>query len=101
MRNPGAWVKHAELNAGLRGDGLVTAEREELRRLWREVRILREEREILKPPREVTDFTGTRRRRPPSSLEKTVQAVEAFGQVGAGEGPPRGSADVPGIEGLP
>ena len=72
-----------------------------MRRLRREVRILREEREILRPPREVADFTGARRRRPPSSLEKTVQAVETFGQVGAGEGPPRGSADVPGIEGLP
>jgi transposase len=43
-----AWVKQAELDAGLRSDGLVTAEREELRRLRREVRILREEREILK-----------------------------------------------------
>ncbi|MDR7461151.1 MAG: transposase, partial [Armatimonadota bacterium] len=36
-----AWVKQAELDAGLRGDGLVTAEREELRRLRREARILR------------------------------------------------------------
>ncbi|MDR7598265.1 MAG: transposase [Armatimonadota bacterium] len=54
-----AWVEQAELDAGLRGDRLVTAEREELRRLRREVRILREEREILKAPREVTDFTGT------------------------------------------
>ena len=32
----------------LRSDGLTTAEREELRRLRRENRILREEREILK-----------------------------------------------------
>jgi transposase len=43
-----AWVKQAELDAGLRSDGLTTAEREELRRLRRENRILREEREILK-----------------------------------------------------
>jgi transposase len=43
-----AWVKQAELDAGLRNDGLTTAEREELRRLRRENRILREEREILK-----------------------------------------------------
>jgi len=41
-------VKQAELDAGLRSDGLVTAEREKLRRLRRENRILREEREILK-----------------------------------------------------
>jgi transposase len=43
-----AWGKQAELDAGLRSDGLTTAEREELRRLRRENRILREEREILK-----------------------------------------------------
>jgi transposase len=43
-----AWVKRAELDAGLRSDGLTTAEREEFRRLRRENRILREEREILK-----------------------------------------------------
>jgi transposase len=47
-RTLSAWVKQAELDAGLRSDGLTTAEREELRRLRRENRILREEREILK-----------------------------------------------------
>jgi transposase len=46
-----AWVKQAELDAGLRSDGLTTAEREELRRLRRENRILREERRD--PPHEV------------------------------------------------
>ncbi len=42
------WVKQAALDAGQRNDGLTTEEREELRRLRRENRTLREEREILK-----------------------------------------------------
>jgi transposase len=42
------WVAQAERDAGRRGDGLTTEEREELRRLRRENKTLREEREILK-----------------------------------------------------
>ncbi len=42
------WVKQADLNAGHRTDGLTTAEREELRRLRRENKQLKIEREILK-----------------------------------------------------
>ena len=41
------WVKQAALDKGLRSDGLTTAAHEELNRLRRENRVLREEREIL------------------------------------------------------
>ena len=42
------WLKQADLDEGKRSDGLTSDEQEELRRLRRENRILREEREILK-----------------------------------------------------
>ena len=42
------WVRQADLDEGRRNDGLTTDEREELRRLKRENRQLRMEREILK-----------------------------------------------------
>jgi transposase len=41
------WVKQADIDDGHR-DGLTTAERAELGQLRREVRVLREERDILK-----------------------------------------------------
>jgi transposase len=42
------WVRQADLDAGVRTDGLTTAEREELTRLRRENRRLAEDVEILK-----------------------------------------------------
>ena len=42
------WVRQAERDQGVRLDGLTTDEREELRRLRREIKVVREEREILK-----------------------------------------------------
>jgi transposase len=42
------WLKQADLDDGKRHDGLTSEDQEELRRLRRENRILREEREILR-----------------------------------------------------
>lgn len=42
------WLNQADVDEGKRHDGLTSDEQEELRRLRRENRILREEREILK-----------------------------------------------------
>ncbi len=42
-----SWVKQSDLDSGVRSDGLTTLERDELRKLRREVKQLRVEREIL------------------------------------------------------
>jgi transposase len=42
------WVRQADLDEGRKEDGLTTQEREEIRRLRRENKVLREERAILK-----------------------------------------------------
>ena len=41
------WIKQAERDDGVRNDGLTSAERDELRRLRRENKQLRQERDIL------------------------------------------------------
>ena len=42
------WIRQADRDSGRRPDGLTTEGREEVRRLRREVNVLREEREILR-----------------------------------------------------
>ena len=42
------WVNQADRDEGRRADGLAAEEREEVRRLRREVKALREERDILR-----------------------------------------------------
>ena len=42
------WLKQADRDDGRRADGLTTQEREEVRRLRREVKVLREERDIFR-----------------------------------------------------
>ena len=42
------WLKQADLDAGQRHDGLTTAERDELRQLRAENRVLKMERDLLK-----------------------------------------------------
>jgi len=62
------WVAQAAREAGVRTDGLTTDERKELNELRREVRTLREERDILKKAAAwFAQETGATPRRPSSS----------------------------------
>ena len=52
------WVAQADRDRGARSDGLTTAEREELRRLRRENKLLKVEKDILK--KAAVESTGQR-----------------------------------------
>jgi len=84
------WLKQADVDEGKRSDGLTSDEQEELRRLRRENRILREEREILKKA-----AAHLPRRRP------AVRSGERVPVHRAREGQSRRRAALPGTGGLP
>lgn len=76
----GTWVKHAEADRTNGRTGLTTAEREELARLRKENRILREEREILKKAapffaKERRRSSDSSRRRRPTTRSRTCVAA--------------------------
>ncbi len=78
------WIHQAERDAGERPDGLPTAEREDLTRLRRKVRQLREEREILKKPRPGSRRRAFRRRRSGEEAGTDARTAPEVGGLHAG-----------------
>jgi transposase len=86
------WLKQADSDAGVLHDGLTTDETDEVRRLRREVGLLREEREILvKAAAFFARETDARRWRCSSSWSESRPTIQLSGCVMCWGSPPAGT----------
>ena len=79
------WVEHARADRTKGRTGLTTGEREELRRLRKEVRTLRTEREILKKPRPSSPRNTCEVRVHPGGEGLLQRARDVSGSAGVAE----------------